>query len=295
MKRILTTLCALAVVLVGAGLPARAAEAPNESRYYPIDVKEYLEGDSNRISKVYRCSLSDDPSAIPAGDFERDGRLYFLLDMTRKDEVGVDTKPHTHTATLASDTDDMEQILQRLEATMEVTTEDGYTGLLQLDHTTVKVAADGYATKSQALSASRTYPNLSDADVSLIPKTIEEKGKTLTLADVEWASAYQTEADGAVQRYSATVSYTGSSSYRVATGYTVTADYAGEVAKAGCDIVTYTAIFGSMELSASTPEAEPGQKEPAAGLNWKLALAIGGVALVLGAGGVFLWKKRKGN
>ena len=28
---------------------------------------------------------------------------------------------------------------------MEVTTEDGYTGTLTLDHTTVKVAADGYA------------------------------------------------------------------------------------------------------------------------------------------------------
>ena len=98
MKRILTTMCALAVVLASASLPAHAAEAPNESSYYPIDVKEYLEGDSPRISKVYQLALSDDPTAIPTGDFERVGRLYFLLDMTRKDEVGVDTKPHTHTA-----------------------------------------------------------------------------------------------------------------------------------------------------------------------------------------------------
>lgn len=299
MKRILTVLCALAIVMAGASIPAQAAQAPEKDAYYPIDVKEYLEGDSHRISKVYQLSLLDNPAAIPTGEFERDGRLYFLLDMTRKDEVGVDTKPHTHTATLASDTDDMEEILQRLESTMEVTTEDGYTGLLQLDHTTVKVAADGYATKSQALSASRTYPNLSDADLSLIPKTIEEKGKTLTLADVEWTSAYQTGGAEAVLRYSAAASYTGSTSYRVATGYTVTVDYTGEVAKAGCDVVTYTAIFGSTALPEHSPNAEPDATSDQEGApespDLKLPLAIGGVVLVLGVGGVFLWKKKRGS
>lgn len=117
MKRILTTMCALAVIMAGTALPAHAAES--RSGYYPIDVKEYLGGDSHRISKVYQLALSDDPSAIPTQDFERDGRLYFLLDMTRQDDIGVDTKPYTKTATLASDTDDMEQILQRLEPTLE--------------------------------------------------------------------------------------------------------------------------------------------------------------------------------
>ena len=37
------------------------------------------------------------------GDFTRNGRLYYLLDMVRKDEVGVDTQTHTETVTLASD------------------------------------------------------------------------------------------------------------------------------------------------------------------------------------------------
>ena len=301
MKRILTAMCALAVIMAGTALPAHAAEpaGTTDASYYPIDVKEYLEGDSHRISKVYQLAISDDPSAIPTQDFERDGRLYFLLDMTRQDDIGVDTKPYTQTATLASDTDDMEQILQRLEAAMEVTTEDGYTGVLQLDHTTVKVTTDGYASKTQALSATRTYPNLSDADVSLIPKTIEEKGKTLTLADVQWISAYQTETEGAVLRYSATASYTGSSSYKVATGYTVTADYTGEVAKTGCDMVTYTAIFGSTELpeKPQAPSARPDNtaENTSTLSNLKLPLAIGGVVLVLGEGGMFLWKKKRGH
>ena len=246
MKRILTTLCALAFVMAGS-IPALAAEADADTgqsaSYYPISVEEYTYGslDEPRVEKVYQLSLSDDPSGIPTEDFVRNGRLYYLLDMTRKNEVGVDTKPHIETISQASDTNDMETILQQLNAELEVTTEDGYTGILHLDHTTVKVTADGYATKTQALSASRSYPNLSEADVSLIPKSIEEKGNTLTLADVQWDSAEQTDgAGGIVTRYTATASYTGSSSYQYATGYTVTADYSGEVAKPDCDVVTYT-------------------------------------------------------
>ena len=100
-----------------------------------------MEGDSPRIKKVYQLSLADDPSQIPTEDFERDGRLYYLLDMTRKDEVGVDIQTITQTKTLASETNNMEKILQSLEPQMEVTTEDGYTGTLTLDHTTVKVCS----------------------------------------------------------------------------------------------------------------------------------------------------------
>lgn len=177
--------------------------------------------------------------------------------MTRKNEVGVDTQPYTETVTRPSKTNDMAQVLQALEAEMEVTTAEGYAGTLHLDHTSVQVKTDGYATKTNNLSATRSYPNLSDADVSLVPKSIEDKGKTLTLADVQWSEAqYSDGAGGTVTRYTATASYTGTSTSRYATGYTVTANYTGEVAKTGCDMVTYTAIFGSTEAPEEVPMAE---------------------------------------
>ena len=306
MKRILTTLCALAFVMAGS-IPALAAEADADTgqsaSYYPISVEEYTYGslDEPRVEKVYQLSLSDDPSGIPTEDFVRNGRLYYLLDMTRKNEVGVDTKPHIETISQASDTNDMETILQQLNAELEVTTEDGYTGILHLDHTTVKVTADGYATKTQALSASRSYPNLSEADVSLIPKSIEERGNTLTLADVQWDSSEQTDgAGGIVTRYTATASYTGSSSYQYATGYTVTADYSGEVAKPDCDVVTYTAIFGSTEAPEGSESPEAGQGEGSESTKaavdlsaLKMPLLVGGVVAALAAGGVFAFKKIK--
>ena len=126
--------------------PRLAAEADTSesARYYPISVEEYTYEEQNepRINKVYQLSLSDNPSGIPTKDFVRNGRLYYLLDMTRKDEVGVDTKPHTETVTRPSDTSNMEEILQGLEAELEVTTEEGYTGVLRLDHTSVQVTTD---------------------------------------------------------------------------------------------------------------------------------------------------------
>ena len=297
MKRIVTTLCALAVIMVGS-IPAMAAEEPprQDASYYPISVDEYTYGELEepRINKVYQLSLSDDPSGSPTKDFVRNGRLYYLLDMTPKDEVGVDTKPHTETVTRPSDTSNMEEILQGLEAELEVTTEEGYTGVLRLDHTSVQVKTDGYATKTNNLSATRSYPNLSDADVSLVPKSIEDKGKTLTLADVQWSEAQYSDGAGDT----ATASYTGTSTSRYATGYTVTANYTGEVAKTGCDMVTYTAIFGSTEAPEEVPMAEgaPGAETPSQGVDLsalKQPLLAGGVILALAVGGVVAFKKIK--
>ena len=133
-------------------------------------------------------------------------------------------------------------------------TEDGYTGTLFLDHTTVKVTVDGYNTSTRNLSAARTYPNLSDADLSLVPKTVDENGKTLTLNDVQWASVFQE--DGSTL-YTATASYTGTSTTYYATGYTVTADYVGNVTKTNCEVVTYTAIFFGEPIVKPEPTPDP--------------------------------------
>ena len=201
MKSRTTMLLCTIVLLLGIAVPpALAAGGP----YYPISVEEYTAGslDEPRISKVYQLSLADDPSGIPTEDFVRDGRRYYLLDLIKEDEVGVDTQDYTDTVTQDSDTNDLSQVLKQLEPHREVTTEDGYTGLLALDYTSVNVEAKGYKTSTRSLSASRTYPNLSDADVSLVPKTITDSGKTLNLGAVEWSGGE----DG---HYTATSTYSG--------------------------------------------------------------------------------------
>ena len=173
----------------------------------------------------------------------------------------------------------MDAILPQLTATLEVDTEEGYTGVLTLDTASIRVEAAGYSTSTRTVTAARTYPNLSDADVSLIPKSIEDGGRTLELADVQWQEAGEF--------YTANATYTGTASSKYATGYTVTAEYSGEVSRTTNDTVTYAAVFS----------ASPARTQTAAkgGMNWSWLLVLPAGAAVAGLffGGKFLLKKHK--
>jgi len=263
---------------------------------YPVEVTEYTEGDHPRINKVYALTASQDPAAIPTADFVREGRTYTLLDLTRQDLTENDTKAHTETVTLESKMKDMDKIMPLLPTTQEVTTEDGYVGILTLDTTSIKVEAAGYGTSSKTVTATRSYPNLSDADTSFVPKTIEDNGRTLTLADVQWQ-----EAGG---YYHATATYTGTATSRYATGYLVTANYTGEVSKTASDTILYTAIFSGTPISPSLTGEAPAETEPPAptaspaatgssGWNWLYLLPIGAGAAGVAALAVYGSKKFK--
>jgi len=279
------TACALAC-------PAMAAEAPSPettpSVLYPVEVLEYTEGDraEPRISKTYELSPMDDPALIPTGDFERSGCLYTLLDIVKEDQTETDSKYYTETVTLDSKSKDMEEIMPLLAATCEAVTEDGYTGLLTLDTASIQVEASGYATSTRNVSATRSYPNLSEADVSLVPKSIEDSGRTLTLADVQWQ-----EAGGF---YNAAATYTGTASSKYATGYTVTADYAGEVTKTTSGTVLYTAVFGlAEEREAVTAIPQPAAEGGGFDWRWLLVLPAGAGVVGLVFLGRFLLQKYK--
>ena len=179
--------------------------------------------------------------------------------------------------TLESKTKDMAEILKMLEPKLEVRTEDGYEGVLSLDHTTIQVEAAGYGTSSRTVTAERTYPNLSDADVSLVPKSVNENGRTLTLADVSWQEAAVDPTDGydIPIRYTAVASYTGTATSKYATGYTVTADYKGDVTRTSCDTVVYTAVFSSVGNEAATDSSS---------FNWLWLLIPVGAAALGGCG-----------
>lgn len=281
MKRNLTLILAVALAL-SLACPAFAAESA--ATLYPENVLEYKDGDYPRLNKVYLLTAADDPANIPTADFERDGKTYTLLDMTRQDNSQTDTKDYTETVTLSSKTKDMKKIIAMLDASMEAATEDGYTGTLTLDTESVKVETAGYGSSSRTVTATRSYPNLSDADTSLVPKTVEDNGRTLTLADVQWQ-----EAGG---YYHATANYTGMATSRYATGYTVTAVYSGEVTKINDDTVVYTAIFGAAPTQgAEDPTGEV--SAPTASLKWLPVIPVVICLVGLAALGLYLSKKHK--
>lgn len=134
----------------------------------------------------------------------------------------------------------------------------------------------------------------------LFYKTVEDKGRTLTLADVQWSDSTQTDGEGnPIIRYTATAKYTGTTSSKYATDYTVSANYTGEVAKTGCDVVTYTATFGSVEAPEGTPDSsQDANASSGAAINFaavKQPLLIAGLVAAAAIGGVFVFKKIRGR
>lgn len=88
MKRILTTLCALAFVMAGCTF-APTAEDASAPCYSPISTVGYTYGDFDepRIDMTYQLSPSDNPRFIPTEDFVRGDRQYFMLDFIRENDT----------------------------------------------------------------------------------------------------------------------------------------------------------------------------------------------------------------
>ena len=195
MKHRIVGILSAALMLLSMSVPALAAAPPSPS-IYPAEVRASEENGVARLEKVYYLTTRDDPAAIPTEDFDREGRHYTLLDVLKTDMSETDVKDYAEVITLESATKDVGEIIKTLEPELEVVTEDGYNGILKPDYTTITAEAAGYKTSSWTVSASRTYPNLSDADIALLPKSIEDNGRTLTLADVDWQDASTDYVDG---------------------------------------------------------------------------------------------------
>lgn len=238
----------LAIILLGifmllGGEIAWAEQA--EAAYFPAEMTSSQTDGVERLEKVYHLTAQDDPAQIPTEPVTYQGKEYVFVELLKNDQTKSDTKRYTESITLNCATNQLEKILELLEPELEVQTEDGYTGILSLDPKSIEVHAAGYKTNSYPVSATRTYPNLSDADTALLPKSITEHGRTLSLTEVSWQSAATDYVDGydLAMRYTAVATYSGTESSKAATGYVVMAEYLGEVTKTTCDEILYTAVF----------------------------------------------------
>jgi len=273
---------------ISTNIQSKSADLPEqvpEPEYYPVDVTVKEENGLIRLEKTYILRSSDDPAKIDTSDFTREGYSYTLLDVLKNDQTETEVRDHIEVLSKETDTKDLSEILPLFEATLELTTEDGYTGVLTLDHTSLQVEAAGYKNSTRTVSATRTYPNLSAADLSLIPKTVEESGRTLTLADVQWENAAANTVDGyeLAIRYTANATYTGTATSSYATGYIATANYTGELTKNSCDTVIYKVVFSG---TPADQNADGTDGSLPFDLRW---LLIPGIAAV-GAGGFFGYK-----
>lgn len=214
---------------------------------YPVSVETVQEGEQAEIHKVYELKNGETPEMIPKNDFEHNGVWYELKDILKEELPSYETKQVTEPVTLESQSNKMEDILPLIPAEKDVQTEDGFSGRLELDISSVKIESKGTGTSSYQKSVTRTYPNLAGADLQYIPKTTVEGGSTLQFSSVEWQSDNTANVDdyAVTDRFTAIVTYSGTDTRSYSKGYIVTAEYKGTVSKTSMDITRYTAVFHS--------------------------------------------------
>lgn len=223
---------------------ADATSTQGDSTYLPVDVQ--MSADGLTCKKIYDVPTGTSPDQIPQEDFDRGDMHYTFQDMLRIEMPDIDRKMHSETVTVSSTSDNSNDVMALLPKSKPVTTDDGYSGTAYLDASSISTKVAGTESVSEALSATREFPNMPEMDMTDIPKTIEDNGHTLTFSDIEWLPEIEeTDNLGTMETtYTAVVTYTGTATSSRTTGYTVTATYAGEVSHRNNDCIRYIAVYG---------------------------------------------------
>lgn len=174
-----------ALLIAALALPASAASPESDGAAAILSIDVVVDQETTEIRKVYSLPPSVDPEALPREGFDRDGYHYECSDILREVVMGDETQSLTQTETVESKNKEMETLLALLPQAKPVTTEDGFEGTLYLNLNTLRTEVTGYGSSSKTVKATRTYPNLSSADATHLPKTISDGGRTMTLQDVE--------------------------------------------------------------------------------------------------------------
>jgi len=279
---------------------------------FPVQVEETDLSGSRRIVRVYELTEYEDPANIRSESFERDGFYFELSEITRNRLERLSVKNHVEVITIESASQNLSDILAYLDDSIQFESEDGYSGMLVLDLSSVTTEIAGHNRQSYTVREYRSFPNLSSPDISLIPRTITARGHTLTLADVRWEGGNSDAIDfeRIASTFTANAVYTGTGSRSVVSGYVTTAEFRGEVARINEGDNTFTVTFIGRPLYVEEPEwtidsiaayiadlegtlsdmryAETGtrstrEREPM-GINWHLVMGVLAVLGAVGAG-----------
>lgn len=147
---------------------------------------QYPDETGGTVQKTYTVRAESEIDQLPRETFSLGDVSYAYLDTICQEVSTTEEQPMTQTDTLEVDTKDREEILAGMEQSRLATTPDGYSGVLTLRPDSLTVEPAAYGSSSSTKTLTRTYPNLSDADLSFLPKEVTSDGRTYTLTDVSW-------------------------------------------------------------------------------------------------------------
>lgn len=246
--------------------------------HYPVSVQTTEDHGIQMLVKTFLVPADTDPQALIEENLTRRGVVYEVSDiLCQKLPEEVEKKTVSQTVTLDSESEKTEDILPLLKTTMDYR-EDGFSGTLALDRSSIQTKAAGTSGYAYQLKETREFTGLDRNDPYYIPKTAEKNGVTLSLSDVKWTPMASSADNSEVPSlFSATALYTGTAWGQKTDGYIVTADYTGEVSRATQGDMVYSIIYEAI------------QPESGASPWGTVGLVVLTVALVSAAGFGIFW------
>ncbi len=251
-KRIAVLLGAIFIVLTlfGGFFYSHADDAMRElsdedGRIYPYKAEIITKDGIDYYEKTYLFYDGEVPDESIEASFRANGTRWEYSHTEETPHMKELEKEYVHQVTFDSQSNNLKVLLGMLPLTKEITTEDGYQGVVYLNPSSVEAKAKGYTAKMVSLSEARSFYNLDSQDLSYVPKSLTKNGEVYQLKDVSWQSINTETIDGyhLADRFTALAEYEANVSRNYATGYVATASYTGTVTKAECDSVEYTLVF----------------------------------------------------
>lgn len=284
------------ITVISADNYQNAGEAYTGPQYYPVEIKTVTEDGEKLIVKTFEVPDDVNPQQLVEPKLERGGILYEARDILKRTiPGGDDTRQASKTVTIESKSKDMAEIMKQLDPYVDYS-EAGYAGQLLLDPNSILTDANGYSSYKYPVTEVRELMVPDRNDTAYIPKTASKNGVELSLSNVNWTTMGYGQAGNGIapNLFSATAEYVGYATGRAATGYTVTATYAGEISRkaAGVNIVSiiYSVAPGFDVVEA--PVIDISGKQPLGAMPFIIMACV----IVIGAAGTafILWIRRRG-
>ncbi len=210
-------------------------------------VTAFASGDAPVIQKTFTASPGVMPEAV-AAPFEQDGYSYAVTGIQSVElDGGALTRPAEKTAILYDAIGGEADILRQFPTSLDHA-EDGYSGQLYLDASTVILEAESFEVYTQADTVTREVTGLPLKDPALLETEFD--GRALSFV------SFTQEADGL---YTATATYESAVTEFRPASFTATATYTGEIAKTLPGDVQYTVTYEGTPIDQDST----GQKQVA--------------------------------
>lgn len=169
---------------------------------------------------------------------------YELKNINRVDNFKTLTKEQEIIEERVTNTNDLEKVISLFNETKDFE-DDGYTGTLVRDNSTLKVQIKDSYQEEYKVYLQKSYDNVPSNELNDIPKEIKENGTTYYLVNPVWniAETEMVSNSEVPVKYNGIMYYEGVKTKTIITSYLATIKYTGTLEKQVPDTTTFTAEY----------------------------------------------------